>query len=93
MGSANYVDPLGRTILSGTIFNPATDRPVVCSASVTPTPTCVTQGLTDTIFDVRDPFPNNMIPSTTALDPVALKVLALVPLPKGPNAAKRPVGK
>jgi hypothetical protein len=92
VGSANYVDPLGRTIFSGTIFNPATDRPVVCSASVVPTPTCVTQGLTGTTLDVRDPFPNNMIPSTTALDPVAQKILALVPLPRGPNAATGQLG-
>jgi hypothetical protein len=34
---------------------------------------------------VRDPFPGNKIP-LTSFDPVAMKVLALVPLPLGPNA-------
>jgi Carboxypeptidase regulatory-like domain len=36
---------------------------------------------------VRNPFPNNKIP-TTRFDPVAAKILALVPLPQGPNAAQ-----
>lgn len=62
-----YKDPLGRTIPSGTIFDPATDP--------------LGNGT------VRDPFPNNKIP-TTRFDPVAAKVLALVPLPLGPNATQ-----
>src|SRR5439155_20878789 len=32
---------------------------------------------------VRDPFPNNIIPKAH-MDPVALKVQALIPLPTGP---------
>src|SRR5580698_6174110 len=34
---------------------------------------------------VRDPFPGNRIPMSM-FDPVAVKILALVPLPQGPNA-------
>ncbi len=36
---------------------------------------------------VRDPFPGNKIP-TNRFDPVAVKILALVPGPLGPNAAQ-----
>ncbi len=60
-----YKDPLGRTIPSGTIFDPATDAG----------------------GGVRNPFPNNQIP-VTRFDPVAVKILALVPNPLGPNAAQ-----
>jgi hypothetical protein len=34
---------------------------------------------------ICDPFPNNTIPASET-DPVALKILALIPLPQGPNA-------
>ncbi|HLI85165.1 MAG TPA: TonB-dependent receptor [Bryobacteraceae bacterium] len=34
---------------------------------------------------IRDPFPNNTIPASE-MDPVALKIQALIPLPQGPNA-------
>jgi len=61
-----YVDPLNRTIPSGTIFDPA-DFQIVGSTTV------------------RNPFPGNKIP-TTRFDPVAAKILALVPNPQGPNA-------
>ncbi len=63
-----YKDPLGRTIPSGTIFDPGTERLV--------------NGV-----PVRDPFTNNRI-QPTAFDPVAAKILTLVPLPQGPNAAQ-----
>jgi hypothetical protein len=63
----DYVDQLGRTIFSGAIFDPKTERPVP-----------------GTSVQIRDQFPNNRIPQTAAyLDPVAQKVLALIPLPKG----------
>ncbi len=81
VGTANYVDPLGRSILSGMIFNPASTRTVTCDKTAYPTATC-TQG---TLVQVRDPFAGNMIP-ISMFDPVAAKILALVPLPKGPNA-------
>ena len=61
-----YTDPLGRTIQSGTIFDPRTERLVGSTL-------------------VRDPFPGNRIP-TDRFDPVAAKILGLVPNPQGPNA-------
>jgi hypothetical protein len=67
--TGNYTDPLGRTIASGAIFDPATDRPVGGTI-------------------VRDPFIGNRIP-ITRFDPVSVKILALVPLPFGVNAAKQ----
>ena len=36
---------------------------------------------------VRDPFPNNLIP-VARFDPAAVKILALIPQPLGPNAAQ-----
>ncbi|HEY6342829.1 MAG TPA: carboxypeptidase-like regulatory domain-containing protein [Bryobacteraceae bacterium] len=66
--SGPYVDPLGRTISSGTIFDPSS------TSQVNGTP-------------VRNPFPNNQIPPTS-FDPVAVKILALVPQPLGPAAGQ-----
>ncbi len=66
--SGNYVDPLGRTIQSGTIFDP-TSTQLVNGAQV------------------RNPFQGNQIP-VTSFDPVAAKILALVPLPQGPLASQ-----
>ena len=68
--ATNYLDPLGRTIASGTIFD-----------SLTTTPSPSGSGT------YRNPFPGNIIP-VGRLDPISLKILALVPLPKGPNADK-----
>ena len=62
-----YVDPLGRTIPSGTIFDPTSFSTASNGALV------------------RNPFPNNKIPSSM-FDPVAVKILAMVPQPLGPNA-------
>jgi hypothetical protein len=42
-------------------------------------------------IQVRNPFPNNQIPATQ-FDPVALKILKLVPEPTGPNALSGQVG-
>ncbi|MEO5924634.1 MAG: TonB-dependent receptor [Bryobacteraceae bacterium] len=70
--AGNYVDSLGRTIASGTIFDPATQRAVGSR-------------------QVRDPFPNNAIP-VTRFDPIAVKILALVPQPLGPNATRGQLG-
>ena len=63
-----YVDPLGRTIPSGTIFNPS-DFTIVNGVPV------------------RNPFVGNKIP-LASFDPVAAKILELVPNPLGPNAAQ-----
>ncbi len=65
--SGAYTDPLGRTIPSGTVFDPGTARPV--------------NGVL-----VSDPFTGNQIP-TARLDPVAAKILGMIPQPLGPNAA------
>jgi hypothetical protein len=95
VGGVDFVDPLGRKIQSGAIFDPTTDRNVVCGSTVSPafTPTCVTQGLTGSIYNVRDPFVGNAVPQTSKyLDPVSQKILALIPLPTGPNAALGQLG-
>lgn len=70
--AGNFTDSLGRTIASGTIFDPATQRPVGNR-------------------QVRDPFPNNTIP-VSRFDPIAVKILALVPQPLGPNATRGQAG-
>ncbi len=72
--ATNYADPLGRSIISGMIFDPNTTR-LVPGGSGT----------------VRDQFPGNIIPAAR-FDPVALKVLALVPLPKGGNSGRGQFG-
>ena len=63
-----YVDPLGRNIQSGAIFDPST--------------TFTSGGQL-----VRNPFANNKIP-VTSYDPVAAKILAMVPQPQGATAAQ-----
>ncbi len=76
--TTNYVDPLGRGFNSGAIFDYTTWRPVVCDKVAVPTASC-TSG---TSYQVADQFPNNTIPKSY-FDPVAVKVINLVPLPKG----------
>lgn len=65
--SGPYTDPLGNTIPSGTIFDPASTFTAPNGALV------------------RYPFPGNIIP-VSRFDPVAVKILAMVPLPQGPTA-------
>src|SRR5580658_6241697 len=65
--SGPYTDPLGNTIPSGTIFDPASTFTAPDGALV------------------RTPFPGNIIP-VSRFDPVAVKILAMVPLPQGPTA-------
>ncbi len=68
-------DDLGRTFPRGTVFDPATTRPVTSGVADPVT------GLTATATGyVRDPFAGNIIPATR-LDPVGLKLAALYPLP------------
>jgi hypothetical protein len=64
-----YTDPLGRTIPSGTIFDP-NDTTVAPNGVV-----------------VRNPFQGNQIP-VSRFDPVAAKILTLIPNPTGPNASQ-----
>jgi hypothetical protein len=77
----SYVDPLGNTIIAGTIFDPHTTRSVTCTAGVSPD--CPA----GSIATYRDPFPGNKIPQTGPyIDSVFQAVQKLVPLPVGPNA-------
>jgi hypothetical protein len=68
---APVLDCLGRPMMNGAVYDPATTR----------TATCV-NGSTAV---VRDPFPNNYI-DPARWDPVAQKVLSYLPTPSGPTA-------
>jgi hypothetical protein len=69
---APVLDCLGRPMINGAVYNPATTRTATC-----------TNGSTAV---VRDPFPNNFIGDPSTWDPVAQKVLAYMPAPSGPTA-------
>jgi hypothetical protein len=69
---APVLDCLGRQMINGAVYNPATTRTVTC-----------TDGSTAV---VRDPFPNNFIGAPSTWDPVAQKVLTYLPTPSGPTA-------
>src|SRR5690242_4559784 len=76
-----YVDPLGRSYPSGTIFNPTDVQAVTCAPlSSGVQPNCNN----GTVYQVRNPFVNNLIPASM-FDPVSLRILNLVPKPVGPN--------
>ena len=64
-------DVLGRQILDGTIYDPATTRTVVVMA---------------TSYVVRDPFEGNIIPADYARDTVAMNLQAKIPQPTNLNA-------
>ena len=66
------LDCLGRPMINGAVYNPATTRTATC-----------TDGSTAV---VRDPFPNNFIGAPSTWDPVAQKVLAYIPTPSGATA-------
>ena len=66
------LDCLGRPMINGTVYNPATTRTATC-----------TDGSTAT---VRDPFPNNFIGAPSTWDPVAQKIFAYIPTPSGATA-------
>ena len=89
VGNVTYVDPLGNTPFSGTIFDPNTQQNVTCPASVGgKTPNCAA----GTTVATRLAFVGNQIP-LSRFDPVALNALKFVPLPTGTNAAAGlPVG-
>jgi hypothetical protein len=69
---APILDCLGRPMINGAVYNPATTRTATC-----------TDGSTAV---VRDPFPNNFIGAPSTWDPVAQKVLAYIPTPSGATA-------
>ncbi len=71
------LDCLGRPLINGTVYNPATTRTVPCVGG------SPQAGSTQT---VRDPFPNNFIGAPSTWDPVAQKVLTYFPTPSGPTA-------
>jgi hypothetical protein len=66
------LDCLGRVMINGAVYNPATTRTATC-----------TDGSTAV---VRDPFPNNFIGAPSTWDPVAQAVLPFIPTPSGANA-------
>ncbi|HEY1984264.1 MAG TPA: TonB-dependent receptor [Terracidiphilus sp.] len=66
------LDCLGRQMINGAVYNPATTRTATC-----------TDGSTAV---VRDPFPNNFIGAPSTWDPVAQKVLTYLPAPSGATA-------
>jgi hypothetical protein len=67
------LDCLGRPMINGAVYNPATTRQATC-----------TNGSTAT---VRDPFPNNFIGAPSTWDPVAQAALAYMPTPSGATAS------
>lgn len=66
------LDCLGRAMINGAVYNPATTRTATC-----------TNGSTAV---VRDPFPNNFIGAPSTWDPVAQKALTYMPAPAGSTA-------
>jgi hypothetical protein len=69
---APVLDCLGRTMINGAVYNPATTRTATCTDG--------TQQV------VRDPFPNNFIGAPSTWDPTAQAVLPFIPTPLGPTA-------
>jgi Carboxypeptidase regulatory-like domain/TonB dependent receptor len=69
---APVLDCLGRPMMIGAVYNPATTRTATC-----------TNGSTAV---VRDPFPNNFIGAPSTWDPVAQKALTYMPTPSGATA-------
>ena len=76
--SGNFESALtGRTLLAADPLG----RPVLENTIYDPASEFVANGLVE-----RNPFPNNTIPATE-MDPVALKIQSMIPLPSGPNAS------
>jgi len=69
---APVLDCLGRPMINGAVYNPATTRTATCKDGSTAV--------------VRDPFPNNNIGAPGSWDPVAQKALTYMPNPSGPTA-------
>jgi hypothetical protein len=66
------LDCLGRAMINGAVYNPATTRTATCQNGSTAV--------------VRDPFPNNYIGAPNTWDPVAQAVMAYIPTPSGATA-------
>ncbi len=77
--SGAVTDALGRSFPFGTILDPATTRPVAAGQ-----PDPVTGLVATSTSFVRDAFPGNIIPSGR-LDPNAIKIVSLFPLPNSPG--------
>lgn len=76
----DYLDPLGRPVVLGTIFDARTTRQVTCNTAIS-----LDCGANGTSLSVRDPFPGNRVP-TSLFDPVALAIQnKYIPLPQGPR--------
>ena len=79
---ATYTDGLGRVFPVGTIFDPATTRPVICGVPDGPTAAvvpCGSKAAGTQVGFARTPFAGNVIPANR-LDPTGLKLAALYPL-------------
>jgi hypothetical protein len=86
--SGAYIDPLGRTAQTGQIYDPATQRPVVCAATVSYTPTCVGMGFSGSTILVRDAFASNTI-APIRFDSVSSTIQnKYIELPQGPTASR-----
>ena len=87
--SGSQTDDLGRAFPLGTIFDPATTRPVTAGQA-----DAVTGLVATSSGYVRDPFAGNQVP-TSRLDPNAVRLLNLLPLPTSSslftNAVTEPV--
>ena len=84
-----YIDPLGNSYSSGTIFDPNNTRTVTCAALPGGiTPNC-NIGST---YVVRMPYAQNNVIPVSQFDPVSQRILNLVPKPVGPNFASGQVG-
>ncbi|MFZ0302723.1 MAG: TonB-dependent receptor [Terracidiphilus sp.] len=69
---APVLDCLGRPMINGAVYNPATTRTATCTDGTT--------------AQVRDPFPKNFIGAPSTWDPVAQAALAYMPAPAGATA-------
>jgi hypothetical protein len=83
--SGCFIDPLGRSIAGGQIFDPRSTRTVICDGNVLPKPTCASLGQAGSPIVIRDPFQVNQVIPPSLFDPVALRILNLVPKPQGIN--------
>src|SRR5262249_26025838 len=77
-----YIDPLGNTYPSGTIYDPQNFQTVTCTSNgFVGQPNCNSGSQ----YVVRMPYAQaNQIP-VSAFDPVSVRILNLVPKPTGPN--------
>ena len=81
LNGRDYRDPLGSTLLLGTVFDPNSTRNVVCNTAIS-----LDCGGNGSVVTVRTPFPGNRVPAAM-IDRVSAAILnKYVPLPKGPNA-------